>query len=404
MNIIFFILIVSSFALPVFIKNRNLTIKMLLFLLIILIVKYPEICVNASINGLNLWIYAVIPSLLPFFIINDMLISLKVPDSFAKMFAPVSKLMFRTSGYGAYVFIMSIFSGYPAGAKITASLIENNKISANEGQQILTFSSTSGPLFIIGVVGATMMKSPTAGYILISAHILGAVANGIIFSFIFGRKNIYNQKFIPIKPFNKTSSEILSSAIINSLYTCGFIGGYIIIFSVIISLLNKIDFFQIIASLLHSIFLIPLQFSKLISSFIEASLEISNGSKILSDLTVSVDLKLILLSFIISFSGLSIIGQVASVINKTKIKISIYVISKFSHGVLSAFFCYLSLKFDLFGLSSVLTNSKVTGTCSSTIGITLSKSYNNIYMSGYVLSIALLMIILILNLKCKKNN
>lgn len=352
MNYIFFLVIILSLFIPYFFKKRNITFIFMLFLFILLIVKYPEICVNSAKEGINLWVFIVLPSLLPFFIINDMLISLKVPDNISRLFAPFAKFLFNTSGYGAYVFIMSIFSGYPTGAKITSNLIEGKKISSYEGQKILTFSSTSGPLFIIGVVGASMLKSTSAGYILILSHILGAIINGIVFSILLGRNNTYDSKVEKIKYNNKSISEMLSDAILNSFLTSGIIGGYIILFSVIISLLNKIEFFNIFSSILCSVFLIPIHTSNLISHFFEASLEISNGAKILSNLSIQMDHKLILLSFIIAFSGLSIIGQVSSIITKSKINLNIYILSKISHGLISSMLCYVFLYFNFFSIQT----------------------------------------------------
>jgi sporulation integral membrane protein YlbJ len=352
MNYVFFSIIILSITTSLVYRKKNMSIIMLMFILIFLIMKYPQISVNSARDGINLWLFIVLPSLLPFFMINDMLISLKVPDNLSRLFAPFARILFNTSGFGAYVFIMSIFSGYPTGAKITSDLIENKKISPSEGQKILSFSSTSGPLFIVGVIGASMLKSTSAGYILISAHILGAIINGIVFSFILGRDNKNDLKLEKVKSKSKPISEILTTAIINSFYTGVIIGGYIILFSVVISLLNKIEFFKIISFLLSNALFIPIHIANLIGHFLEASLEISNGTKIISDLSIQIDQKLILLSFIVAFSGLSIIGQVASLISKSKISLNIYILSKLTHGIISSILCYLFIYYNFFSIQT----------------------------------------------------
>lgn len=362
MNYIFFALIMVVITLNFINKKNNISIISMLVVLVFLIIKFPKISVSSANDGINLWIFIVLPSLIPFFIINDMLISLKVPENISRLFAPIARFLFNTSGYGAYVFIMSIFSGYPTGAKITSDLIENKKISHLEGQKILTFSSTSGPLFIIGVVGATMLKSTSAGYLLILSHIIGAVINGVVFGFFKGRDKAPNSK-IEKTDFNKKSlSEMLTNAILNSLLTSGLIGGYIILFSVINSLLNEIQFFNIFGSMLHNIFFIPSYIANIISYFLQASLEMSNGSKIITGLSISLELKLILLSFIIAFSGLAIIGQVSSIIGKTKINLKLYVFSKICHGAFSSICCYVFFKINLF---SITTSTSTTASLSS---------------------------------------
>lgn len=352
MNYIIFSIIVVLLLTSIIYKSKNTTIIFLLFLLIFLITKYPEISLTSAKDGITLWIFIVLPALLPFFIVNDMLISLRVPENIARLFTPFTKVLFNTSGYGAYVFIMSIFSGYPSGAKITADLIHNKKITSQEGQKILTFSSTSGPLFIIGVVGSALLKNPIYGYLLIIAHILGAIVNGIVFNLFLPRGLNSNSKLEKSKLQNKPISELLTNAILNSFYTSGIIGGYIIIFSVIIALLEKIEFFSILSSILSTIFLLPANVSSLISNFLKASLEISNGTKILSELPLQINQKLVLLSFIIAFSGLAIIGQVASVLSNTQISLKLYVLSKISQGIISALMCYLLLYLNLFDLQA----------------------------------------------------
>ncbi|SKA92301.1 sporulation integral membrane protein YlbJ [Caloramator quimbayensis] len=343
MKYIFTIIITITFFMCFILKKNIKAVTALISTFLILLIFYPKASINGAKEGINLWMFIVIPSLLPFFIINDMLMSLKVPENIAKLFAPVIKLLFNTTGYGAYVFIMSIFSGYPSGAKIVNDLIKSKKISVKEGQKILTFSSTSGPLFIIGAVGSGMLKYSIAGYILYISHILGAILNGILFRFILKdadkNKFNYNNNFYSENYYS--SSEIFSKAISSSLITCGLIGGYIIMFSVIIYLLREIQYFDIIGYLLQKFFHLSSFFTFTIKSLFETSLEISNGAKIISLMDKSFTYKMCLLSFIIAFSGLSIIGQVSGILSKSGINIKLYVISKVFHGIFSSLLCFI---------------------------------------------------------------
>jgi sporulation integral membrane protein YlbJ len=318
-----------------------------------LLTIYPKDSLAAAVNGINLWIFVVIPSLFPFFIVSDLLISLKVPENIARLFSPAARILFNTSGYGAYVFVMSIFSGYPAGAKITSQLIETGKISSREGEKILTFSSTSGPLFIIGAVGAGMLGSTSAGYLLFASHVLGAVFNGMFQKFFYKQNSdSLNIKYSDVGKA-PAKGDILSAAISNSLYISGFIGGYIILFSVIITLLDKVSIFNYLAGFLN-IFMTH-NLSMILSNICRTLLEISNGCKIISEMAMGFDLKLIAISFIIAFSGFSIIGQVASVTRKTKINLGRYILSKLTHGIFSALICCGMLKMNLFSIQTFST-------------------------------------------------
>ncbi|GFR36528.1 hypothetical protein [Thermobrachium celere] len=127
MEIIFFILISISFILFISKKYNNLGLKLIILSILVLIVLYPSISLNSAKEGLNLFLYTVFPSLFPFFVINDLMISVGIAENIAFLFNKPLNKIFKTSGYGAYAFIISIFSGYPAGAKVVRELIESKK-------------------------------------------------------------------------------------------------------------------------------------------------------------------------------------------------------------------------------------------------------------------------------------
>lgn len=370
------ILVFILFA--VFASNKRLWSGLLLLAIAIIIIMYPFDSLNAAKEGVNLWLFIVVPSLLPFFILNDMMVTLDVPKNISYVFSPISRTLFNTSGYGAYAFIMSIFSGYPSGAKITSALIKSGHITSDEGQRILSFSSTSGPLFIIGAVGTGMLKSVSAGYMLFTSHILGAILNGIIYNIAFRKTTFkssphgFSNAKAPLEP-----SQILGSSISSSLVTCGYIGGYIILFNVIIKLFNKIKFFSIP-------FLTGIA-ERLISFIMQGSIEISSGSSIVALSTLPMELKLILLSFIIGFGGLSVLGQVAALVSGTGINIREYVLSKLAQGILSSLICFLMLKINIF-------SSSVFNSGAPLLHMQVDKS------GIYILIEVLLSLILILNL------
>lgn len=351
MDYFFSILVVSALLAIATKRTRKYSAIIGALIFLSLLTIYPGESLEAAREGINLWIFVVMPSLFPFFIISDLLIALKIPENISRLFAPIARVLFNTSGYGAYVFIMSIFSGYPAGAKITKELIDSEKITSEEGQKILSFSSTSGPLFIIGAVGAGMLKNTNAGYIIFICHVFGAIINGILVN-LFRRKKINKYNYINglFRAGRESSTgNALSIAIGNSLYTSGFIGGYIILFSVIIALLDKIAFFSVFGGIMDMI--LPATISQFPVYILKTSLEISNGCKILSGLSWELESKLILSSFIIAFSGFSVIGQVSSIIAKTSINLKTYFLHKLSHGMVSAILCSLVLKANIFNIA-----------------------------------------------------
>ena len=70
---------------------------------------------------------------------------------------------------------ISTVSGYPIGAKLASELRNNNEISRYEAQRLVSFCSTSGPLFMVGAVAIGMFNNPTIGYIMLICHYLGSL-------------------------------------------------------------------------------------------------------------------------------------------------------------------------------------------------------------------------------------
>ena len=82
-------------------------------------------------------------------------------------------------GSGAFALSMGMTSGYPTGAKITTDLYENGELTKIEAERLLSFTNTSGPLFIISSCGVGMFKSPQIGLLLFITHILGSLTTRI---------------------------------------------------------------------------------------------------------------------------------------------------------------------------------------------------------------------------------
>lgn len=113
----------------------------------------PQTSVEAARKGMELLWMTVAPSLLPFFIFTDMLMSAGIHRAIGRALRyPVSFLL-GVPGEAAFVFVSSILSGYPSGARLTAELRRSGIITRDESRDMLNFCSTSGPLFIVGAVG-----------------------------------------------------------------------------------------------------------------------------------------------------------------------------------------------------------------------------------------------------------
>ena len=70
----------------------------------------------------------------------------------------------------------------------------------------------------------------------------------------------------------------------------------------------------------------------------------TNGCSIISTLSLPLSLKLSIISFLCSFSGLAVIAQVSSFVSETKINYSKYIFFKIIQGIFSFIITYILFK------------------------------------------------------------
>lgn len=361
--IIVFILIAVLLYLYIkkYAKNRSLIGKCLIALGVVLftaaVIIYPEESFKSALDGLTTWFNIVFPSLLPFLIGSELLVSLGVVSFIGALLEGIMRPVFKVPGCGSFPFVMSITSGYPIGSKIVAQLYTNKMCSKVEAQRLLSFCSTSGPLFMIGAVGIGMLGLKNSGLVIAASHYLGALTVGFLFRF-YGRSRkdksstnpvglkaaIYNLK----ESFNKEKRPLgllLSDAVKNSVNTLLNIGGFIVLFSVVIRLMNKVNIISLISQVMQFV-LGPLNIDKLLSGPISSGLiEMTIGSKLIASIQSPMYERVIAISGIIAWSGLSIHAQVASMIGGTDLKMITYIVSKALHSVISSVYAFLIITF-----------------------------------------------------------
>src|SRR5690606_36562802 len=98
---------------------------------------YPKESFEASLRGLHMWWEVVFPSLLPFFIVSELLIGFGVVTFLGVLLEPLMRPLFRVPGVGGFVWAMGLASGYPAGAKLTARLRQEKKLTRIEAERLV---------------------------------------------------------------------------------------------------------------------------------------------------------------------------------------------------------------------------------------------------------------------------
>ena len=301
-------------------------------------------------KGLSLWANSVVPALFPFFVATELLSHTNCIYYLGKVLNRFMKPIFNIRGEGSFALIMGIISGYPTGAKIAANFRLNNICSKEECERLLSFTNNSGPLFILGTVGISMFGNSTIGVLLLISHLLASITVGIIFR--FWKLNI-KPSSITASSY-KTSNDnismsnlggIIGNSITNSINTILLIGGFVVLFSVIISILQNSQLLNVLTDLLSPIFAFLHIPEKFAIGFISGILELTNGLNIICNIPEKkLSYNIILASFLLGLGGLSVLLQVWSTIAKTDLSIKPYIIGKLLHACISAMYTFLFLK------------------------------------------------------------
>ena len=323
------------------IKKYFFTILFVLFTLSLII--FSDSNLIGAQNGLALFGTKVFPSLFPFFIATELLCQTNFASILGKLLNRFMKPIFNVPGESTLAIILGTISGYPIGAKVVCNLKKEKIISKIEAERLIAYTNNSGPLFILGTVGISLFRNKNLGFILLLSHIFSSLLVAYFFRFwkkekleISFKETKFNSKTLPIKLSN--FGEILGNAIKSAISNILSIGGFIILFSVILSVLNTSGIIHLISSLLN-IFNIPPDIS---SALFTGIIELTNGVNLASNLYEKYHLISILLtSFLLGFGGFSVLFQVYSIISKESISIKPYIIGKFLQGIFSLIFTFI---------------------------------------------------------------
>lgn len=319
--------------------KQNIIICILISILIVLFTMNITECISAAISACKLWYKSILPTTFPFIVICNLLIYYDGINLYSKILGPLICKPLGLSRNCSFPIVASILCGYPLGAKYSTDIYSMHYIEKNEYERLLNIASNVGPLYLIGSVAGTLLGNVSLGYILLIANYLSPILIGII-----TKKNrnpiksgsSHNHKYETIN-----FGSALKDSIQNGLNTTLSIGGFIIIFSVIICLIKNNIYIYSAFAYLENFFNLP---SGILYSLFLGSVEMTNGCNIISNLNISVPLKLSLISFLCSFSGLAVIAQVSSFVNNANINYSKYVLFKGIQGILSFVITYIFLR------------------------------------------------------------
>lgn len=312
---------------------KKFCLYLLIFVFLILILFTPTVGVSGVKLGINLLLFSLIPALLPFIILSNVIIKLNTSEFIGRLFHPLFKRLFHVSSNGSYAILMGYLCGYPIGAKVINDLLENNKISQKESAYLFCFINNPSPVFIQGYLLINLLHSPQFRVL---ALILTYMPT-LILGFFTREKEIFQlpdssieHRNLPSKSELKAAelndiskisiSKLIDDSILNGFITISKLGGYLIIFSIFSIGITKLYF---IPSILRTVLI--------------CIMEITTGTYYISLLDINTLIKVFCCVAASIFGGLSTVFQTKSVSKTYNQNIRKYLLFR----IIAVFLCFI---------------------------------------------------------------
>lgn len=324
--------------------------------LAISMVGAPDAAFASAMEGLQVWWEIVFPALLPFFIGCELLMGLGVVNFMGVILEPFMRPLFNVPGAGSFVMAMGLASGYPIGAILTRRLRQENLCNQVEAERLLSFCNTADPLFMVGAVAVAMLGNAKLGVIIAAAHYISSLLVGICLRFykrnapaseqigeprgniiVRALKELYRARKRDARPLG----QLLGDAVKGSVNSLLMIGGFIILFSVIMRMATVSGLVTVVAKGINWLLALCGLSPALGDAFVSGIFEITIGCNVASQALAPLRDQVILISAIIAWSGFSVHAQVAAIINDTDIRLGPYLLARMLQALIAGALTWL---------------------------------------------------------------
>lgn len=316
---------------------------------IAVMLAYPIQVLDAALTGVGIWWDVLFPALFPFFIIAELLLSFGIVHFFGTLLDPLMRPLFRVPGIGGFVMAMGFASGYPIGARLTSQLWDQRLVNRVEGERLVSFTSTSDPIFLIGAVAVGFFHKPEIALILAVSHYGAGVIIGLLMRYhagyepltppvglqegnIFRRalRNMHATRLAQERPFG----HMLRDAAMNALRMIFVVGGLVVFFSVMIEILTRTHLLPWLGGTLAGLLSVAGLPAELSDAFINGLFEVTLGAKSAGDAAGTLLMhKVMAAAFVLSWAGLSVHAQIVSLMSHTGMRYAPFLIARLLHGI-----------------------------------------------------------------------
>lgn len=280
-----------------------------------LILSYGTITYQVSYQALKIWFETLVPSMFCIMVLVYILFHQQVLYWLSKPFAYVLAPIFQVSPCAFQFVITSIFLGFPSGANFINQQVIQQQLCPSGAKRLIYTCSFATPGFVIMSCGAVLFQSSMLGLQLFLIQILSGLC-----LLLCTRGQYIDASIVPMHTQSITTCIV--EAIRSSGKTLYMIGGYLLICTSIAT---------VIVQFLPEAFQLPI---RIITEF-------SSGTILLNTLTLSLKMKLIFCSMLLSFGGLCVHMQVMAMAKDCEVQYTNYIVFRLLQACLSGLLAFL---------------------------------------------------------------
>ena len=291
-------------------KIMQIIANIAIILIISIIISNPLKFIDSARQGVFLWGNNVLPALFPFMFLTKILVGI------------LPKYKIRPS---IYVFSISVLSGYPISSKLLRDYYDKGLITTEYAKRVYSYSATSGPIFVIGTVGAMFFNDIKVGIMIFVVHIITSLLTGLLLGG-FKRSNVDTD----IKSDTDVNyGKVISESIFSSISSILMVGAYIMVFYVLFDAITSIGLLDIVTRWLEKVNVHSDLSFGILAGMIELTRGVYELGGIGSKLAIAVS------GGLISFSGFCILMQSYTFLQPVGVTFRYILLVKIIHALLT---------------------------------------------------------------------
>ena len=319
------------------------------------IIHYPAVAFAAARRGLLTWWEIVLPSLLPFFIVSELLMALGFVALFGALLEPVMRPLFNLPGSAGFIIAVSYTSGFPLCAVLTSRIRSEHLCTRDEGERLIAFTSNASPLFMLGAVSVGMYRNPALGPLIAGIHYLSNFLCGILLRFMSHsptpglKPDAFKQSLATRVGSSLQTSRLekqnfgslLGETVQKTSIILLTIGGFITIFSVVIGIADAAGFFNAFIKILTPVAGLLHVDVSILKALLYGLFEITIGINEVSKSSGSFIQQLLVIEALLAWNGLAVQAQVAGMMAGSDLRLWFYLLTRCLQVSIAVFFAYL---------------------------------------------------------------